>query len=99
MSQYTPQAGHLFYVKFNPRERILAGDFGAADRVVKVNDGSYRDQIFRCMAHDETHVVAIREYGGFSNGSTYLFVREDVTFNPVGPDVVKALGLNVESQG
>jgi len=91
MSHYTPTAGQCFYVKFNPREKVLHGDLGGADKVIKVQDGSYKDSIFRCIAHDNTHVVATRIYGGYTPKDKYLFVREDVTFNPVGPEVMKAL--------
>lgn len=99
MSQFTPSAGQCFYVKFNPREKVVYGDMGSGDKVIKVQDGSYKDNIFRCIAKDNTHVVATRIYGGYTPKDNYLFVREDVTFNPVGPEVMKALAIEFSEQG
>ena len=99
MSHYTPVKGQCFYVRFNPKERVLMGDFGSADKVIKVQDGSYKNNIFRCLATDETHVVAEVVYGSSFSKENYLFVREDVTFSPVGPDVMAALGIEYSEQG
>jgi hypothetical protein len=99
MSQYTPLKDQFFYITFKPREKVVHGEMFGADKVITVRDGSYRGDIFRCIATDDTHIVAQRAYGGWSNDKPYLFVREDATFSPVGPDVMKALGITFATQG
>jgi hypothetical protein len=99
MSQYTPLKDQFFYIRFKPREKVVHGEMFGADKVVTVRDGSYRADIFRCVATDDTNIVAQRVYGGYSSDKPYLFVREDATFNPVGPEVMKALEIEFSEQG
>ena len=98
MSQYTPSKGQCFYVRFNPRQKVVMGEMFGADKVITVQDQSYRDVIFRCVATDDTCVVCTRVYGSFSDGKPQLFARADVTFSPVGPDVMQALNIDFNEQ-
>lgn len=93
MSQFTPRAGNHFYVKFKPFERIVCTGL-MDEKVVMVQDNSYRDYVFECIATDDTHVVAKRVWNCFGHASSaQLFVKDQVTFMPVGPDVLDALGI------
>ena len=95
MSQFVPAKGLLFYVFCRPRERVVAGELFGADKVIKQADGSYRGQVFECVATDDTYVVGKAIYGGYSSGDgkPYMFARCDVNFEPVGPDVLAVLEI------
>ena len=92
MSKYNPQPEHFFYVKCNPRVKVLYGELGAGgDKTITVQDGSYKEDIFQCIATDDTHVVCKRMFGGFSRDRSYLFCKDDYTFSPVGPTVLAVM--------
>ena len=91
MSKYYPQPEHFFYVKCNPRVKVLHGDLGGGDKTITVQDGSYKEDIFQCTATDDTHIVCNRVFGGFSNKQPKLFCKDDYTFAPVGPTVLASL--------
>ena len=85
MSTFIPNAGMLFYVKFNPRNVVTEGKYGTPV-MEKVQDRSYSDDVFRCVGRDDTMVVAdmlTRTYGS----PRRLFRITEVRFDPVGPQV------------
>lgn len=92
---WVPQNGELFYVAFRPKDRIVDGGFGSTT-VVQYTDGSYRHDIFRMIARDDRMYIAKNVYGGYNSDKPTMFVRKEVYFMPVGPDVVKVLGLEID---
>lgn len=96
MSHFIPTKGLLFYVFYRPRERVLAGEMFGPDKVIMQADGSYRGQVFECIATDDTYIVGKNIYGGYRSGdsSPTMFARCDVNFEPVGPDVLAVLEIN-----
>lgn len=90
---FIPNKGDMFYVTYIPRDRIIdGGPFGTAT-VVKQMDNSYCDDIFECLASDETVIVGKFLTENYFQNKPITFRRSKVTFSPVGPDVVAALGL------
>lgn len=93
-----PDPGTLFYVTVKPikRQVVLEGDVFVADTVKTVThtDGSWRADIFRAVAKDESHLVA-KKLTGYKDDTPYLLRIEDYVFSPVGPDVAKAMGFDL----
>lgn len=86
-----PRAGELFAVVLNPHERIVsAGSFGS-ETIVKQQDRSYFDVVFRCLASDASRVVGISVYGGWSKDAR-IFMRHECRFDDVSL-IAPALGL------
>ena len=102
MSTFIPDSDTLFYVSVRPRTspQWRADDFGDAHvKNVLIEDRSFREDVFRCVARDSTHLVAKKVAG---LGSSYwekprLFFCSDYTFSPVGPEVAQALGITDSS--
>jgi hypothetical protein len=96
MSNFTPTKGLLFYVFYKPRERVVAGEIFGPEKIIKQVDGSYRGQVFKCVATDDTYIVGQPVFGGYSShgDKPYMFARCDVDFAPVGPDVLAVLDIN-----
>lgn len=92
MSNFVPSPGTYFYMQIKPWDRIVeSGSFGEAT-VVKQHDRSYQDEIFFCTARDGTHIVSQRVFGGYNHGNkSRLDKIEERIFQPVGPDVLRAL--------
>ena len=97
MSNFIPDRGTLFYVSVRPRtSQVIEDEFG--DARVKdfvIEDRSYREDIFLCVARDSSHLVAKKVVGlGSSMKETpSLFRCMDYNFSPVGPEVAQALGI------
>lgn len=91
MSKFIPAKGDLFYVEFKPWERTVGGLFSDTAEVVKVQDRSYRGDVFTCAGRDDHALVGTRN-AAYANVVT--FVHHEVTYHPVGPEVAVALGLN-----
>lgn len=96
MSSYTPTPGHFFYVSVKPMKReVMTGDHTATElKTVVVQDNSWRKDIFKCLALDDTHLVAQKKTG--YSGDPKLFHLGRYDFAPVGPTVMKAMGLETE---
>jgi len=94
MSRFLPNKGLFFYVFIKPRDRLVENNDTAV--VIRQADGSYRGQVFKCIATDSSYVVGTPVYGGYDShtGKTYMFACCDVNFFPVGPDVLAALDIS-----
>lgn len=104
MSAYTPIAGQLFYAYAKPQDKLIypkAFDFGGTVTVFKHRDRSYEDDVFRAIAFDDTMVVADVLTGYFAKdsvtGPRKRLLRSHYVFSPVGPDVARALSLEVDT--
>lgn len=98
-TKFKPNKGDRFYVSFKPMERVI-NDFGflAEATVVKQVDRSYCDDIFECLGSDDVLIVGqhlIRT--GLAAETPLRFRISDCTFDPVGPEVIEALGLGEPS--
>ena len=99
MSKYIPEINHLFYVRVQPRQRIIDLDNGfgmPTQQIIMEQDGSYSDWVFRCVGRDDTMLVCKPVYGGW-NDDAKIFRRDGYVFEPVGPEVARALGLTSDS--
>lgn len=99
---FIPSSGDLFYIACKPRKRVIGGgifDTAGTERVVEIQDNSYSGHIFRCIACDDYALVGEQKHGGYGSKEPYTFVLSQYTFSPVGPEVVRALGLiNAEGE-
>lgn len=93
---WLPSKGELFYIRFLPKTRIIDSGYGVAT-AVKMQDGSYQENIFRLIASDDRMLVAKIAYGSDYFNNEHLFLRTQIEAMPVGPSVVAALGLSTES--
>ncbi len=96
---FTPDEGTLFYARsVRQMDKIVRKDF---DVIIteKFIDRSYSDSIMKAVAHDARMVVADIIFGTGSNftNTRVMFIRSDYVFEPVGPDVIKALNLTKEA--
>ena len=92
MSTFTPDPGFLFYAECT---RILTREIPHGDTVVteKYREQSSDHLVFRVVAKDDRVVVADVVFGDTYGNKRRILLRRDFKFEPVGPDVVKALGL------
>lgn len=98
MSAYTPMKGHMFTVTWQPVSRTSVDVFGVATKVVFV-DRSYCDEVLECLGVDDHLVVGRRTRCNSPGLDKVVLRRTEVTFHPVGPDVVNALfGVTGDSQ-
>ena len=94
MSNFVPDDGTYFYVSVRPYQVIdrVFGDVETKTRTVV--DRSYADSIFVCTGSDKTAVVCRRVVGGYGGENRpYIFRIDQIEFQPVGPEVVSALGI------
>jgi hypothetical protein len=97
MSAFIPCKGDFFYVKCNPRQKIIGSSFfdsNVKEQVVEIQDGSYSGYVFECLGRDEYALVGKCRGGG--HGMTNSFVQSQYTFFPVGPEVISALEIMKE---
>lgn len=98
MSNFIPTPGTYFYMQVKPWDRVVEGFMSGEVTVVKQHDRSYQDQIFFCTARDDTHIVSQRVFGGYNpNNESRLDKIEERIFQPVGPDVIQALGPSLRA--
>lgn len=102
-NNFVPSAGDFFYTKKRPYRRVVGGmDFLSGtitqERVVEQEDNSYRDEVWKCLGRDDRAVVTEYRRSGILNGHRLILQREQYEFFPVGPEVLRALGL-VASEG
>lgn len=90
MSTFTPNPGDLCYITFKPRKVIRMTAFGG-DEVEVIKDRSYSSVVFKMVAIDSTLAVLSRHAGGSIYGKTVSVRVDEVTFDPVSPDVLAAL--------
>ena len=96
---FIPDPGSLFYTAVKPRLRQVVEGSAFTEtkiRTVAEQDGSYQEDIFKCIARDDTHMVAERLTGYHGGDKKYLFRIDGYIFNPVGPTVAAAMGLASE---
>lgn len=97
--QFVPSAGTLFYVKSNGYDRVIntaeMQGYGAVQAVIRTDDNSYCDDVFRALGADDTHVVGVRLTDKVPDRASkkIVFPRHQWKFAPVGPSVAAALGL------
>ena len=95
---WLPGKGDLFYVRMLTKVRVIAGNFGA-ETVVKQEDGSYKENIFKLIASDDRMLYGETVYGSdYVSDKKHLFVRQLIEAMPVGPDIVKALSLSIDPE-
>ena len=102
---FIPRKGDLFYVKVQPvtLDKEVVGVSGISE-VTKVTrqDSSYSDQIFRCVASDDTSIVCLCVVGGskYSAPEPQIFRLGNgkYKFEPVGPEVQKYFKLNTDTE-
>lgn len=90
MSKFIPNAGDLCYITFKPivSHRITAnGD----DESTSFRDRSYGCVVFVVAAIDSILAVLHRHAGAAIYGKSVIVRVGDVTFDPVSPEVLKAL--------
>ena len=90
MSAYIPSKGDFFYVQFKPWDRPIGGFLSDTVEVVKQQDRSYMGDVFICVGRDDHALVGTSDRSYTKN---LTFVHSDVTYYPVGPEVLQALGL------
>ncbi|MGE0350028.1 hypothetical protein [Hydrogenophaga sp.] len=95
MSKFIPSKGDLFYVQFKPWDRPVGGFLSDTVEVVKVQDRSYRGDVFTCKGRDDHAVVGERDA---PYASIVTFVHDEVDYFPVGPEIIEALGLKVSEE-
>ena len=92
---FTPDAGSFFYVEVKPYDAVVGGGPFGQTTVVKIQDRSYLDDVFLCTGRDDRAVVGKCLTTAWLD-KPFTFHNRSFTFYPVGPDVVKALGLSSE---
>ncbi len=101
MSNFVPDAETLFYVEKRPFRKDVEGLFGGVTQAIVV-DNSYSSNIFKCVARDNTMVVARMVQASYmttgQEKTNYLFKINMHTFQPVGPEVAKVLNLTEETK-
>ena len=92
--RFTPNKGLHFYAQSANVICHTAG-FGETATVVKQRDRSYNDSVFLCLAVDSTAIVAKKVYplDSWSSERKLVMRLDEWKFEPVGPDVLKELGL------
>ncbi len=83
-----------------PRQRVISGKDFDEQQVITQVDGSYRNQVFVCIAADQSYIIGKSAHGGmrYEKEMLTMFARDDVSFKPVGPDVMKALNLQFQEE-
>lgn len=92
---FVPNTGDLFYCAKRPlkSQHVVREDFGN-ERVATVvsTDHSYSTDVFKCVARDDTLIIAERFTGmNFSSASPVRFRISHWTYDPVGPEVRRYL--------
>lgn len=88
---FVPSTGDLFYCTKRPlkSQHLIREDFGN-ERVATVvsTDSSYSTDVFKCVARDDTLIIAERFIGmNFSSASLVRFRISQWTYDPVGPEI------------
>lgn len=97
MSNYLPNKSDFIYVTVKKQTRDVEDSFGNVTKL-EVVDNSYQNQVFQVVATDDTHILGKMVYGGYSfDKKPILFRKERYTFYPVGPFILKELGLSNEA--
>lgn len=100
MTTFIPATGYYFYVTANPRIRHVeihnSTSFATDVKQVIHQDNSYTDEIFLCLARDDTAVIGESKHGSsWGKGKPQLFKIANYSFAPVGPEVLRLLGFGV----
>jgi hypothetical protein len=97
MSKFTPDPGTLFYAD-TTRESVRQVGSGDTAVAVKERDRSYAEKVLRCVALDQMVVIAEVAWGQNNGNSRRMLLRSEYEFQPVGPDVAAALGLDTAAK-
>ena len=89
---YVPNPNDLFYVQFKPYQKAVNERFGDT-KVIWQRDNSYDTDVFKCVAVDDTMIVAIKLTGYQFSDKPHVFRRNKIDISPVSPDILKAIGL------
>lgn len=94
MSTFVPNPGLLFYAVCVQNDSLVVNT-GSTATVVKSTDRSHSGKVFRCVALDNHVVVGAELWDGYlsSKPSNKLLLRSDFRFEPLGPGVAAALGI------
>lgn len=96
---WNPPKGALCYIRHIPQ--VIEHFDHTNDTVVKhtISDSSFSDEVFRCLATDDTMLVVLRLYptSKYSEEKPMTLNRRKWELLPVSPDVSKALGLQQET--
>lgn len=96
--KYTPKKGDIFIVRHKGRE-VLTNDGDGAVVISRIKSMDNSSLIYKCKASDSNIVVSEVVYSEYNTGlkrNACLFDKRDYTFDPVGPDVIRALGIAIE---
>lgn len=95
--KFIPDPGTLFMVHCT---RTIRREVGSGDKatLVRTPDRSYDTTVFLAVANDQRAMVAdivVNDYE-FNVGKRCVLLHQDFNCLPVGPEVVKALGLDAK---
>lgn len=95
---FVPNTGDFFYCSVIPRvfDKVVEDPMSGTVSIVKVKheDGSFRGDIFKCLARDNTIVVAKKVTDSFRMNTDYRFTIKGYNFEPIGPEVRKYYKLD-----
>jgi hypothetical protein len=94
---FIPDTGSFFYVEAQPYDVVVSGGLFGQTTVIKQQDRSYLEDVFLCTGRDDRTAVGKCLTSAWLD-KPVVFHRKSFTFFPVGPDVVKALGLSSQEQ-
>ena len=100
MTTFTPDVGTIFYATAVPQERVHEDRLSGTVTVTKHRDRSYGGAVFECRALDNKMILArARHYEhSYTPDKIYKFLRQEWTFEPVGPEVAALLRTTKEWQ-
>lgn len=92
-TRYIPSREDFFYIECKPREVMIPrreGGIATAERVL-IQDDSYGNAIFQCVARDSTAIIAkvLIPKPISAIISEVMFKINNYNFSPVGPEVIK----------
>ncbi len=98
-TKFIPDPDTLCYVTAIPETRTVVNGDGVATKVKEANK-SFQGYIFRTLGHDMMMMVAQPVFSNYylsedEKKRKHIFRINDWKFEPVGPDVAKALGLTM----
>ena len=99
---FIPYTGVLFYARSAPWTKVIEtvdkATFMPVLEKVTMEDNSYRDRIFRCVAADDSVILGNTVVGPkYSDGPTMFTLDGRYIFAPVGPEIIKYFKLEENS--
>lgn len=93
MSAFVPSKGQHFYATLKPIVSDLLGANGVVTKA-RFEDRSFRGDVLRCIGRDDHAIAAVRTRAQWPLDGLLMFVRSETVFEPVGPEILAALGLS-----